>query len=115
MGRGPPSFRGQSMPDKTLAGRRAMSGMRLLAAVCIGIGPLVITASAAADPSVAITRYSPTVTGNVGSATAGVGVTTDLVRDGTVVDAAPAVQSDADGNWTASLPSHRPSDALDVL
>jgi hypothetical protein len=78
---------------------------------CLGALP----ASAAAAPTVTITRYSDTVSGNVGSATAGIGVSVALVRAGTTVDTAPSTVTDAAGDWTATFARHAPSDGLDVV
>lgn len=67
----------------------------------------------AEPPTVETTRYSSTVSGNVGSE--GVGVTVSLLRDGTVVASAPEVTTNSKGEWAATLPAHAPSDPLDVV
>ncbi|HWX43898.1 MAG TPA: hypothetical protein VNY52_01080 [Solirubrobacteraceae bacterium] len=69
----------------------------------------------AVGPTVRITRYSPAVTGNIGTAEAGVDVTVSLVRAGTTIETSPAATTNASGEWTATLPAHAPSDALDVV
>ena len=90
---------------------RLRTGIVVVGAVLL----LAPSAVAAASPSVSVARYAPTVTGNIGASQAGVNVTVQLVRQGTVVDTAPTVQTDATGEWAATLPTHVPSDALDVV
>ena len=88
----------------------------MVVVACALVGALLTAPAAfAAGPMVDITRYSSAVSGNIGSATAGVGVTVSLVRAGTTVGTAPAATTSASGDWTATLPTHAPSDALDVV
>lgn len=95
----------------TILGRR-------FAGVLVGsiVGLLLsVSVALAAAPSVHITRYSPTISGNIGAATAGVKVTAALVRAGTTIETSPAATTNASGEWTAALAAHAPSDALDVI
>jgi hypothetical protein len=95
----------------TILGRR-------FAAVLVGsIVGLLLGASVAlaAAPSVHITRYSSTISGNIGAATAGVKVTAALVRAETTIETSPVATTNASGEWTAALAAHAPSDALDVI
>jgi hypothetical protein len=59
-------------------------------------------------PQVNLTQYSSTVTGNIGAATPGVGVTVTILRsdaNGNPVAVASSTQStDANGNWSVTLP-----------
>ena len=79
------------------------------------LGVVGVGTASAANPTVALTRYSTTVTGNIGSSTAGVAVTVSLVRAGITVATAPTVVTDVSGNWTAVLPNHPPSGDHDVV
>jgi hypothetical protein len=94
-----------------------IQGRRLTTAVLGSMVGSLLCASVAlaAAPSVHITRYSPTITGNIGTAEAGVEVTVSLVRDGTTVETSPAATTNASGEWAATLPVHAPSDTLDVV
>jgi hypothetical protein len=69
-------------------------------------------------PQVNLTQFSPTVTGNIGSATQNVGVTVTLVRsdaDGNPVPVASNTRAtDANGNWTVPL-SHAVGDDRDEI
>ena len=69
-------------------------------------------------PQVNLTQYSPTVTGNIGSATSGVSVTVTLVRMGadgnTVSFSSTPVQTNGSGGWTATLP-HAVGDDRDEI
>jgi hypothetical protein len=80
------------------------------ASIAVGAG-----VAQAAAPSVSVTNYSPTIHGNIGTATAGVSVTVRLERDGTTVATTPAATTDANGDWTATLSGHAPSNAADRL
>ena len=83
---------------------------------CVSAASLTLASTAfAAGATVDITRYSTTVSGNVGSSTTGVSVVVSIQRDGTTVDTAPTVTTDTSGNWSATFPAHAPSDALDVV
>jgi hypothetical protein len=75
-------------------------------------GPSV---TAATVPSVSATVYSPTVSGNIGTATSGVGVTVKLERGSDTVATAPVATTGADGSWAATLPLHAPSNGKDVV
>ena len=55
------------------------------------------------------------VSGNVGAAVAGVQVQVKLIREGIVVDTAPTVSTNSTGSWTATLPTHAPSNARDEV
>jgi hypothetical protein len=72
-------------------------------------------AAQAAVPSVTATLYSPVVSGNIGAATSGASVTVKLLRAGSTVATSPVATTDAAGAWTATLPTHAPSDSRDVL
>lgn len=98
--------------------RYLAAGIRRVApALTIAVALLLTSAAAAsaASPTVQITRYSSIVSGNIGIAEAGVDVTVSLVREGTTVTTAPAATTNANGEWTATLAPHAPSDALDVV
>lgn len=87
-----------------------------IAAVVVGA---IVPAGAGAvtappPPSVSVALYSPTVSGNIGSAAGGVSVTVKLLRPETVVATATATTG-ADGAWTATLPAHAPSNSRDVV
>ncbi|MDQ1513640.1 MAG: hypothetical protein QOC59_1482, partial [Microbacteriaceae bacterium] len=86
-------------------------------AVALLAGAFVACAagSAQAAPSVSMTMYAPTVTGNIGAPTSGVSVTATLLRDGTAVATSPPATTGADGAWTATLPGHAPSSSTDVV
>lgn len=68
----------------------------------------------AAVPVVAITQYSPTVSGNIGTATSGVAVTLQLQRASATV-AQATTTTDGAGDWTATLPAHAPSNPSDAV
>ena len=72
--------------------------------------------ASAANPSVNVTAYSKTVSGNIGSATDGVSATVSLIRAGTLRDSvtSPAT-SGGTGDWSATLPLHAPGDPRDVV
>lgn len=65
------------------------------------------------DPSVTITLYSPTVSGNIGENVAGASVTVTLKRTvsgGSPADVAAATTTtDSNGNWGLSLAAENPS------
>lgn len=69
------------------------------------------TPSVAPEPALTVTRYSPTMSGNVGESVSGVGVTLTLTRGvagGTTIFGATTVAigsgtTDATGGWTATL------------
>lgn len=96
--------------------RKALSRRsHLVVSVAAVAAATLAVAPGALAATVVITRYSPTITGNIGSATEGVGVTASLLRDGAVVDTAPDAVTNSAGEWTATLPAHAPSDPLDVV
>jgi hypothetical protein len=97
--------------------RRALikSASRIVIAATLVVATMLTLTTGALAATVGIIRYSPTVTGNIGSATEGVGVTVSLLRDGAVVDTAPEITTNSGGEWTATLPAHAPSDPLDVV
>lgn len=79
------------------------------AAMAFGAAP------ALAAPSVALSMYSPTVSGEIGTATGGVSVTASLQRGAdTVATSAPGL-TDAAGAWTAVLPAHAPARPGDIV
>jgi hypothetical protein len=87
----------------------------IAAAVAGAIAPAGAGAvTLATPPSVSVGLYSPIVSGNIGSATSGVSVTVKLLRPETVVATATATTG-ADGAWTATLPTHAPSNSRDVV
>jgi len=79
---------------------------------------LALPASAlAAAPSVSVTAYSKTITGNIGSPTSGVKATVSLLRGNppTAVETVTSAGTNASGEWTATLLKHAPGDARDIL
>ncbi len=84
----------------------AMFGLAIVGAQVVGW--VSIASASAPTPTVVVTPYSRVVGGNIGTATAGVEVQVSLERDGSVVDAAPAVTTKSSGAWTATLPTHAP-------
>ena len=72
-------------------------------------------AAQAAPPTVAATIYSPTVSGNIGSATSGVAAVLHLGRGATTVATSAPATTNADGSWTTTLPDHAPSNTYDTL
>jgi hypothetical protein len=79
---------------------------------------LAVPASAfATAPTVNVTAYSKTVTGNIGSSTSGVKATVSLLRGNppTAVATVTSAGTNASGEWTATLPTHAPGDARDIL
>lgn len=91
--------------------RRVRGVVALLAGAFVACG----ANAAHAAPSVAMTLYAPTVSGNIGASTSGVSVIVKLVRNGQTVATSPAASTDAGGAWTATLPEHAPSDARDAV
>jgi len=96
---------------------RARKGVRVLIAGLASVLLLGVWSSVtlAAALSVHVTRYSPAVSGNIGVAKAGVNVTVSLIRDGATIESSPVAATDSSGAWTATLPGHAPSDALDIV
>jgi hypothetical protein len=92
-------------------------GPRFATVLCACIAGLLLSASAAlaAAPNVQITRYSPVVTGTTGTAKAGVEVAVTLDRAGTTIATAPTATTNAQGEWTATLPAHAPADFTDTV
>jgi hypothetical protein len=85
--------------------------LRLLATPVVACVFLVLLpAVATAIPSVTLTQYSGTVTGNIGQAVSGVTVSASLARQGdyrlpsTLIDAG-ATTTKASGDWTLKLPT----------
>jgi hypothetical protein len=74
----------------------------LALAIVDGVMLICTAAALAAAPTVQITRYSPTVTGTIGTAKAGVEVAVTLIRAGTTIATAPTAPTNANGEWTAS-------------
>jgi hypothetical protein len=72
------------------------------------VGRVSIASAVTPAPTVVVTPYSPVVSGNIGTATAGVEVQVALERDGSAIDTAPIVATDGSGAWTATLPIHAP-------
>lgn len=99
------------MASRNLVGTRTAS---LLAIVLVGATVSFATAaSAATPPVVAITPYSPMISGNIGVAAEGVTVNVSLNRDGTAIDSGVAT-TDSGGNWNVAM-THAPSDQLDSV
>lgn len=98
---------------------RFISEMRKAAQVAViaavAMGSCTVSAFAAGGPTVTITPYSHVLSGNIGTATSGVGVEVLLQRGGTAVDIAPTAITSETGGWTATLPTHAPSDQSDAL
>lgn len=98
--------------------RRKLQLVGLVAILgCMGSWP---AAAQAAAPSVHVTQFSSTVSGNIGTATPGVSVAVSLVR----ADGFPLVQTtvasastttNASGAWTVALPGHAPADPRDEI
>jgi hypothetical protein len=105
-----PKMKIVSAPSRPLKRRAGKIG--LLAAVI-----LAVPASAFATPTVNVTAYSKTVTGNIGSSTSGVKATVSLLRGNppTAVATVTSAGTNASGEWTATLPTHAPGDARDIL
>jgi hypothetical protein len=97
--------------------RSRRTAFRAFAVAVLGGALLATVASAAqaAAPAVSVTRYSQTVSGNIGTPTSGVAVTVKLLRAGVTVATAPATPTGVDGAWTATLPTHAPSNLADVV
>jgi hypothetical protein len=106
---------GKEPPRPKSRGRRSRGLVAGVLVACLQLGVVGVGTANAANPAVTLTRYSNTVTGNIGSSTAGVAVTVSLVRAGITVDTAPTVVTNASGNWTAVFPSHPPSGGHDVV
>ena len=98
--------------------RRKFQLVGLVAMIgCAGVAPAVAQAAA---PSVHVTQFSSTVSGNIGTATPGVSVAVSLVR----ADGFPLVQTtvasastttNASGAWSVALPGHAPADPRDEI
>jgi hypothetical protein len=80
--------------------------------LAVGLLACAAASAQAATPTVVITQYSPTVSGNIGTATSGVAVTVQLQRGGGTV-ALATTATDLAGDWTATLASHAPSNPSD--
>ncbi len=78
-------------------------------------GWVSIASASTPTPTVVVTPYSRVVSGNIGTATAGLEVQVVLERDGSVVDTAPAVTTNSSGAWTATLPIHAPMAPVNSL
>lgn len=88
--------------------------IRAALGVVVAAAVLAFAPAAQAEPSVSAALYSPTVSGNIGTPAAGVSVTVSLLREGQPV-ASKATTTAADGSWSATLPSHAPSNPEDEL
>lgn len=100
-----------------LARRTATRMVALLAVLGLGVGVgwVSIASASTPTPTVVVTPYSRVVSGNIGTATAGVEVQVALERDGSVVDTAPMVTTNSSGAWAATLPTHAPMAPVNSL
>jgi hypothetical protein len=94
---------------------RLLTRCTLVAACATGLSLGAVTTAQATAPSMSATMFSPAISGNIGSATSGVSVTVQLERDGQSVAVAPTATTDVNGDWTATLPSHAPSNPDDII
>ena len=83
---------------------------------CVQASTKTISDSGLPLPQVNMTQFSPVVSGNIGSATAGIPVEVSLVRGGFDLVADSTATTDASGNWSLTLqhPVGDDRDEIDV-